>query len=564
MERKNILITVLFLFSFLSVFWVVSVENSFSFDDVAWLQIVSTSSYGELFSFFPHSTYLDRPVGVMFLKLLYETFRLDYSRHHTVLVIIHLANVFLAFLMGKSILRRKWKNEEENTRGGVIAAGFFGIWSRSHMAIWWDAAIFDLLGTMWSFLSVFFYFRYRNNVKYKRTNLLFLLLFYYLAIRTKEMFLILPVLFALFETWEMFLEKKRKSFTIGTKMSTVVLALFLGMLFYFKFSENGGVTNDINSVYYQSFHPVKLVQSLLKYCMLCFDLQNGGWIYYAVSVSGLIGTIVLGGGCIISIVIAVIRKNVDFLLCYLAIGVSISTVLPMINRAHVLYLYFPAIFVGLLFAVVVVKLNLHDIILVIILGLFLLTAQASGNVRTREDWLANAKYEKRAWDDIGKIAAPMPGTTIYIKDLGDKEYTPFFYGDGAVCKLLYDDASLKIQILRDNDWNEIAYSEPYIVWEYCDGQIKEIERNNNSVLMIEEIYQYAQEDGSLLLGIVPNRISDPMKIYVNEFRTKAVIGETFISAQIPAEIIEGKEAVALRLEDAWGLGEEYVMAIENR
>ncbi len=244
--------------------------------------------------------------------------------------------------------------------------------------------------------------------------------------------------------------------------------------------------------------------------------------------------------------------------------ITVSTVLPMINRAHVLYLYFPAIFVGLLFAVVVVKLNLHDIILVIILGLFLLTAQASGNVRTREDWLANAKYEKRAWDDIGKIAAPMPGTTIYIKDLGDKEYTPFFYGDGAVCKLLYDDASLKIQILRDNDWNEIAYSEPYIVWEYCDGQIKEIERNNNSVLMIEEIYQYAQEDGSLLLGIVPNRISDPMKIYVNEFRTKAVIGETFISAQIPAEIIEGKEAVALRLEDAWGLGEEYVMAIENR
>lgn len=386
---------------------------------------------------------------------------------------------------------------------------------------------------------------------------------FYLAMRTKEMFIILPILFVLFEIWEMFLEKRRKSFTNGTKISVTVFVIFLVILFYYKFSAGGGVTNDINSVYYQSFHLVKLVQNLLRYSILCFDLQNGGWVYYAVSASGLIGTTVLIGGLIGAAFIAVRYKDVGLLFCYLAIGVSISMVLPMINRAHVLYLYFPAIFLGLLMADVVVRLKLRDIYIFVLMGLFLFTAGMSGNVKTRDDWIANAKYERKAWDDIQNIPAPMQGTTIYIKDLGDKDYTPFFYGDGAVCKLLYNDGSINVHILKGDECDGVEYSEPYVIWEYCNERVKEIERKENRNLLIKEVFQYPQEDGSLILGIVPNRISDPMIIYADEVKFEAVIGETFISVQIPAEYIKGKETIVLKLEDAWTLGNNYVLTLEN-
>lgn len=115
---KKFLLSILFLFSFLSVFWVVSIDNSFSFDDVTWLQKVSVSSYRELFTVLPHSTYLDRPVGAMFLKLLYDTLGLDYSRHHVVLVIIHLINVLLAFLMSENIFKRKEESQNKILGGG--------------------------------------------------------------------------------------------------------------------------------------------------------------------------------------------------------------------------------------------------------------------------------------------------------------------------------------------------------------------------------------------------------------------------------------------------------------
>lgn len=127
MVRKRLFLTILFLFSFLSVFWVVSVDNSFSFDDVGWMQKVRTSTYLELFTFLPHSTYLDRPIGAMFLKLLYENWGLDYCRHHVILVIIHLVNVLLYFRMGENVFNNKWNDKEKSYWGGSFGCVFWGL-----------------------------------------------------------------------------------------------------------------------------------------------------------------------------------------------------------------------------------------------------------------------------------------------------------------------------------------------------------------------------------------------------------------------------------------------------
>lgn len=558
--RKSIYFIVLFTFSFFSVFWMLSIDNGFNYDDVVWLLKVSTNSYEDLFSFFPHSVYNDRPIGAIFLKFLYSMFELDFGRHHIILVILHLLNVLLTFLAVKTILCRKHTNDTA-FRGAIISAAFFGMWSRTHMAVQWDAAIFDLLGTSWSLLSMLFYLRSRNTKDYTGQNTFFAILFYYLALRTKEMFLILPILFVLYEIWEMFLEKERKTFTLVTKFSLSVGAVFLSILFYLKLFGEETLTNDINNPYYQSFHPMKLISMLFRYCMVCFDLENGNW-GYAFSISGLIGTIILTIGLAAAGVIAIKKKEVGFLMCYMAIGASIAIVLPMVNQVHVLYLYFPSIFVGLLIACTVVHFKTSDAFLMCLMCFFLVTGSMQGSIIAKNFWLENAKTEKQVWNDIREISPPMPGTSIYVKNIDNKDYTPFFYGEGDVCRLLYQDISLKVQILTENEGKETEYTKPYVVWEYRNGRVQEVERM--FLLSVNEVYEYPQEDGTLILGIVPDKISSSMAVYIDETKLQPVIGETFISVQIPADLIEDKKTVMLKVEDQYGtLSEGYILDLTN-
>ena len=245
--KKRVYFILLFALSLLSVFWMLSVDNSFSYDDVTWMTRVSNTSYKDLFHFFPSSVYLDRPIGAIFLKFLYDAFGLDYCRHHIVLVMIHLLNVMLTFFCVSEIFKCKYEDKDICFRGGIVAAGFFGIWSRTHMAVQWDAAIFDLLGTFWCLLAMLFYFFSRRQREYKGQNLCFCLLFFYLSIRTKEMFLVFPILLILYELWEMILEKKLKCLSKVTLTSLLITIIFLGILVYLKLFGGAGITNDITN-----------------------------------------------------------------------------------------------------------------------------------------------------------------------------------------------------------------------------------------------------------------------------------------------------------------------------
>ena len=66
----------------IAVFWMLSIHNAFVFDDSSIFGQVSLSTYDELFSFYPSSVYLDRPVRNILLKLMYDLFGLDYTLHH--------------------------------------------------------------------------------------------------------------------------------------------------------------------------------------------------------------------------------------------------------------------------------------------------------------------------------------------------------------------------------------------------------------------------------------------------------------------------------------------------
>ena len=288
------------------------------------------------------------------------------------------------------------------------------------------------------------------------------------------MFLILPLLFIIYEIWEMALDQKIKRFTLSILVNLAVFLLYFGKILYCKIQ--GSITNDVDNPYYQSFNPVKLAQNLLKYCMMCFDLENAGW-NYTFSISGLVAALLLCAGVVISFWKAAVHKQVELLLCYIAAGISIVIVLPMVNQIHALYLYFPSAFMGLLMACVINGLRLPDFVPVIMMCLFLASNMSGSAEGTRSNWIENAKVEKAAWNDLENIKPPISGSTIYIRNMDDISYTPFFYGEGDVCKLIYQDTSLRVELLEKDE--SIEFSKPYVLCSYQDKRLTEIERNEN-------------------------------------------------------------------------------------
>lgn len=73
--------------SLISVFWMLSIHNALVFDDSTLLHRASLNSYDALFSFFPTSVYLDRPVRDILIKFMYDLFGTDYALHHAALVL---------------------------------------------------------------------------------------------------------------------------------------------------------------------------------------------------------------------------------------------------------------------------------------------------------------------------------------------------------------------------------------------------------------------------------------------------------------------------------------------
>ena len=131
---------------------------------------------------------------------------------------------------------------------------------------------------------------------------------------------------------------------------------------------------------------------------------------------------------------------------------------------------------------------------------------------------------------------------------------------------MYNDESLNIKVLTNStiDKGEAQYEKPYVVWEYEAGRIREIERDEERILQIKAVSDYPQADGTLILGIVPNKISSAMEIYIDDVLIPLTVGKEFVSVSIPGEMIEGKTQIAIKLKDEFGTSsDEYTVQIND-
>ena len=546
--KKRGVLFLVFASSLISVFWMLSIHNTFMFDDSTLLSDASLSSYDALFSFYPTSVYLDRPIRNILIKFLYDMFGKDYTLQHAALVITHLLNVLLVFVVAKRVFALKEDlNSDRIFVAACITALVFGAWPNSLMAVQWISGNNDLMGTTFALMSFYFFLRSIQEEQYKGQNICFELFFFFLAIRSKEMFYPLPVVFVLCEVYIMLQKKEKIKFSLGSIAGLIVMVVFFAGIIYCKFQDQS-ITVASTEPYYQSFNPFSMLIVLFKYCMLYIDLWHGN-MSYTPSVFGIIGLIfiLLWFGC--SIVFTV-KKHFELLFCYIAIGCSIVMVLPMVNQIHRLYLYFPAFFIGVFVATSILILFKHyERLLLIISACCILANNAPGPMNLREFWKSIGDMENSVYTQLEQITKPIEESKVYVFLEDTNEYTPFFYGPGAVVKLVYQDNTLQpsIHTLRE----KVDFQAPYLVLSYIDGKIEEVERNETRSLKILDVYSSLQEDGSMVVGITPDVIKSTLKVYVDGQEVPVILGTDFISTTITNEQLSGKTSVNIQICDEY-------------
>lgn len=556
MERKNdnwLIITILF-FSILSVLWVAGIDNSLTYDDFTLLSEAHFGNYSDLFSFFPTMFYNDRPLRAVFLKMLNDMFGMNYQIYHIIFIFIHVLNVYLVYQVAKKIF--------DDGRNQVWYAGItamtFGIYTPSLMAVSWISAVADLECCLFSLLAILYYLKGRTcNQKHSLFYNIFSVLFYYLSIRSKEMSLILPVLFMLYEVEEGLRLKHKLRITFALAIQLLIMLCFAGILFL----GSGGKLSPEHP-YYQSFSVSLLLRNAIRYLFIYYDWGNAGFTFTRYSVDSLVGVCIFCIICIYSFWLTIKEKNFSLLFSVFGVGISLAVVLPMVNMQHRLYLYIPSVFVGIMYACTAREVTVHmgksflKEFSIIFIFLLWLVGFTPGQVQYRQNWLYTCGMDKKQLIELSKLEAPVKGSNIYIKGANDT-YNIYYYGPGNSIRLLFDENDYLVELVEDFPQ---APNVPYVFWEFDGIRTQEVERSD----LFEIISVYPDEivldsqNTVYFIGVTMSYITANLEVVVNGTGYPTTIGEDFISIAVPAnELKETLEIYVLdketgkRTESCW-------------
>lgn len=548
-KEKDILIKcIIIFFAFLSVLWMLTQNNSLTYDDFTTIANARFTDYSKLFHFLPTKSYNDRPIGLMFIKMLDSMFGLNYQLYHIVFAIIHMINIYMVYRISQFIFN---KNQEY----ALVPAAIFGIYPISLMAVSWISAVYDLLCCTFLLLSTLFFLKCIYQENYKIYNEIMSCFFFYIALRSKEMALILPIIFILYLIGILkndFLHSRQKYIL---KFHFCIMFIYTFMLF------NGGRdTIPKDNPYYQNFSPISLIQNAIKYLFIYFDWGNSTFGFRGYTWSAFIGVLAFIVVVIYSLY-RLVKKDSCLFLSILAVGVSLAVVLPMVNMQHRLYLYIPSIFVGIMCAIFLLNLgsSLYNFsiyrVTLYLIGIAYLINFTPGYIDYRNNWLHVCQNDAKQLSQLEKLIPPAKGATVYVTNASEG-YNIFYYGPGNSLRLLFNDSDLKINLVDTFPENP---EPPYLLLNYNQADIIEMGRDDTPEQIFppeivsvypEKIDTTASEEEFILIGVVPTVIHNNLKIVVNgTIYDNTTIGSEFISTAVPRIIIKNDKPLELKLLD---------------
>lgn len=283
-----------------------------------------------------------------------------------------------------------------------------------------------------------------------------------------------------YEIYISFYNKEKIKIRFGNIVLITYMIIYLIRLFTLPI----GLTGE--GQYEQKFSVITVFKVLLNYIRMYFAWDDGNFSYSIGKYYTKIGNlgIVICAFILMVIVINLVRKkniekNVGFILLALGVGLSLAPLLVLPNIQHLLYFYFPAIFLSMLFGLAIYDGVAYvfkykyttQVLLIVMMAAFVILNNIGGAKCFRENFIRWGEEAKSTVSDIEKIEKLQSGTHLYLKGI-DTGANVFNYAPGYIVNIIYDDSSIVSEIFNE----ETQYIVPYAVWEYSDGHVIEVER----------------------------------------------------------------------------------------
>lgn len=553
-REKNIFPLILLGLSFLSIIWTLSPKNGLVFDDYSLLAAVRFSDYDELFSMLPAKSYNDRSFRMLFLKLLMQLFEDNYLAYHIIFVCFHLANVLLVYFIVRKMLQQA-ETEEWTEACAMVAAGVFGIFPTSLMAVQWISSTCDFQCCTFLLLSVWWYLKARDG-QYSVFYGLCCFGSYWLSLRCKEMSLALPVIFLVYE-FGISIKKKSR-----INISWYNILPFVFMIFYAILLFTGGQGDTApDDPYFMEFNPVIMLKNAMRYVALYFDPFNGTMSFDGYKSTSIISFILFFSLVLFALFVLVRYCKPYLLLGLLSIAGSIVVVLPMKNMQHRLYLYIPSVFIGIFVALCFLQLmqmfpKAGLIKALVILLICYLSNYADGVTNFQNYWIAMCEADKNCMTQIARIDEIPSYTHVYVTGAG-KGYNIFYYGPGNSLRLHFDDNTIETFLVEEfPDEPE----KPYLFLQYDEGIIREVARDDMPVAQVrideigpDRIDLTNTSETGFNIWLTGQYEWEDLEVRLNGQPVQYVRGDGFISFTIPEAMREpGVIQVTLYSESACG------------
>ncbi len=461
--EKGFLFGLLFLFVFASTFWTLNPNNHLIMDDYTILFSAMKTPYKDLMYFLPKFRYNDRSFVVLFDKVLYDAFGLNNMAFHFVLFAIHFLNVFLVY----KCVRMAFKSEN-SFYVAIAAAGIFGIYPKSIMAVSWVSAVPDLLCGTFVFLSIYCFLSYLEKPQ-KVFYGIHCLLYYIISLRFKEMSLALPLFFIIYDFINTKSQKAKWRFNVITFLPTVWMLVYTARLFSFPAMQG--------NEYEQSFNPIILFKNFMKYLGIYTDLKSSDFSYAGLNpimVAGILLFIIMS----ILILIKMIRdKKYEVVPWALGVGILLAPVLTMPRMQHKLYLYIPSLFIAVCIVYTVfyvlkrfTKKRCFECTLLMLICLVL--CNYTPGIKAHKDfWIDMGIRDQSAIQQVESLTKLLPDSTVYVKGASNGYNIINPYGPGNILKLIYKDPTIDTVLVTEFPSDPKL---PYVFWQYENGSFYEM------------------------------------------------------------------------------------------
>jgi hypothetical protein len=404
----------------------IHVRHFFYADDWAWLYYSEFRTYRQLFSIVPCQIYNDRPMGAVAIKALYGLLGLNSKCFLYFQLFLHVANCVLLYFISRRYIGKL---------PALVAGALAGSWISANNAVFWTAAIFDLLGATLCLLSLLLW----QIAQVKKPAVIFSIAgaaIYFLAIRTKEYSIGLP---ALLFIMGIALENRRTSQAIRLLLPYLSVMLLCGSRYLYLLFSGPSLLGATDNPY--GLHLSGMFANLLFYLSNAFYFELFGDVAFVLA--------------FLAFALAGVRSGWFgriFLVSFSWFALMLGPTLLLVLHRDPLYLYTPHFFLALAVAALL-NLGRYWRIFAAMFSLLLVGIPPSSR------WCRNINmfYEVKSsmsrdqFSSFLKVTGEIArGSTIFVAGV-EPYFNPFSYGPGYSVMIEKKDSSLKFVVEKPPD-----------------------------------------------------------------------------------------------------------------